>query len=644
MCGIAGVFRFRGEGSVEDRVLEAMAGAIVHRGPDDGGFHRDGTGRMGLAFRRLSIVDLAGGHQPMATPDGRYWIVFNGEIYNHLELRRDLEGRGCVFRTRCDTEVILHAYAEYGPACLNRFQGMFALAVWDERERRLFLARDRVGIKPLYFAETGGELVFASEIKALFEHPDLSPSLNREEMARYLTFLCVPPPATLFEGVGKLRAGHYCFVEESTGLREPVRYWSPLDAGGDAPPRSEAESVEELRALLEDSVRARLMADVPFGAFLSGGVDSSAIVALMSSMLDRPVETFSVGYKDDPAFNEFENARRTAELFGTNHHEVVIDHEDFRRFLPRLVHHQDEPIADPVCVPLYFVAELARRNGVLVTLVGEGADELFFGYAFHNRIRRMVERWWRPLSAAPGPLRALATRAVAPFADPQRRDFLRRLREGGEPFLGGAVTFYPEELRELAPGLASDRRRDEIVDSLYAEFDALRPEGDFPNRAGYLELMYRLPELLLMRVDKMTMATSVEGRVPFLDHRIVEYAFRIPGSLKVKNGVAKYVLKRAVADLLPESVIHRPKVGFHVPVTRWFEAVLGPLAEDVLEDPRLAGLGLYEPGPVRKLLAAQRSGRGNFGMRIWALVNFGLWYRHWMLGESVGTEAPRSRV
>ena len=420
-------------------------------------------------------------------------------------------------------------------------------------------------------------------------------------------------------------------MEAGSGPAEPVRYWSPVSGPPSA--ASEEDLAEELRTLLTDSVRARLMADVPFGAFLSGGVDSSSIVAIMASILDRPVETFSVGYKDDPGFNEFANARRTARLFGTNHHEVLIDHEDFRRFLPRLVHHQDEPIADPVCVPLYFVADLARRNGVIVTLVGEGADELFFGYDFHNRVRRMWERYWRPLARLPAGLRRLGAGALSPFVDPQRRDFLRRFAEGGEPFWGGAVTFYPEELRRLSPALAGDTRREEIVRSLYAEMDEARPGADFPARAGYLELMFRLPELLLMRVDKMTMAASVEGRVPFLDHRLVEFAFRVPGSLKVKDGVAKYILKQAVKDLLPREIIHRPKVGFHVPVTRWFEKVLNPLADEVLLDERMTRLGFWDPTEVRRLLERQRRGRGNYGMRIWALVNFALWYRHWMLGE-----------
>ena len=633
MCGIAGVFHFQKDAEVAEDHLRLMTTSIAHRGPDDDGYWRSGTGRLGLGFRRLSIVDLAGGHQPMSTQDGRYWIVFNGEIYNHVTIRQELESRGYSFRTRSDTEVILQAYACWGAKCIERFLGMFAFGIWDETEGRLFLARDRIGIKPLYYANRNGTLYFASEIKALFEHPDLAPRLNRDALAHYFTFLCVPPPATLFEGIEKLRAGHTLLVEAGKELKEPERYWTPLT--GPMSTRSESELIDEVRATLTDAVRARLMADVPLGVFLSGGLDSSSIVALMSRMIDRPVETFSIGYKDDPGFNEFENARQTAALFGTHHHEIQIDHEDFRRFLPRLVHHQDEPIADPVCVPLYFVSELARQNGVKVALVGEGADELFFGYAFHNRVWRMVERLWNPLAAAPAPLRGLATRAAEPFVDLPRRDFLRRLRENGEPFLGGAVTFYPEELKRLAPALARDARPEAAVRAFYEEIDALRPDADFPTRASYLELEFRLPELLLMRVDKMTMATSVEGRVPFLDHRMVELAFRIPITMKVRDGVTKYVLREAMKDILPAEILQRRKMGFHVPVTRWFAAVLSPLAQDVLHDPRLERLEIWDKREVDRLLARRQDGRANLGMRIWSLVNFGLWYRHWFFRESL---------
>ena len=632
MCGIAGVFHYNRNREVAEDVLRDMASSLQHRGPDDEGFYRDERARLGFAFRRLSIVDLARGRQPMATEDGRYWLIFNGEIYNHLDIRSRLEAKGRRFLTNCDTEVILHTYAEYGPACVEHLDGMFAFAIWDSGQRSLFLARDRIGIKPVYYAMTGGSLVFGSEIKALFRHPDLNPRLNHDELARYLTFLCVPPPNTLFEGIHKLRAGHTLLIREGREPEGQTRYWTPFTKN--TGPSSEADLTEELRETLTRSIRARLMADVPFGAFLSGGVDSSGIVSIMSRILGRPVETFSVGYKDNDEFNEFEYARQAARTFETNHHEVLIDHNDFRDFLPRLVEHQDEPIADPVCVPLYFVAKLARENGVVVTLVGEGSDELFFGYDFHNRIWKMVKRIWNPVSAFPRPVRSLLTHMAAPFLDVQRRDFLTRLRQGGEPFWGGAVAFYPEELKSLAPTLASDRRREEIIDKLYGEIDSRKPGADFPTRVTYLELMFRLPELLLMRVDKMAMAASVEGRVPFLDHRLVELAFRIPTDQKVKNGRTKHILKEALKDLLPPEILNRRKVGFHVPVTDWFGKVLSPLARDALLDPKLNRLEFWNPEVIHNILERQKTGSHNYGMRIWSLVNFALWYRHWIEGES----------
>ena len=379
------------------------------------------------------------------------------------------------------------------------------------------------------------------------------------------------------------------------------------------------------------------MSDVPFGAFLSGGVDSSAIVAMMSRMLDRPVETFSIGYKDDPGFNEYDFARHMAGLFRTNHHEIRIDHRDFKEFLPKLVRHQDEPISDPVCVPLYYVARLARESGVIVTLVGEGSDELFFGYDWHNRVRRMYEGWWKGLSGLPRGLRSAAAGAASPFVDPARRDFLRRFAAGGEPFLGGAVTFYDTELADLlAPELLEriDPPGDAVA-SIYAETAGRLAPDDFVRRSTYLELMYRLPELLLMRVDKMTMATSVEGRVPYLDWPIVELSFRLADDLKIRNGVTKWVLKEAVRDLLPDEILNRPKQGFHVPVSAWFGRDLAGWAREVLLDTDSPVKALFRREAVERLLKRQAAGGVNYGMRIWALINLALWHRRWIEGKEI---------
>jgi asparagine synthase (glutamine-hydrolysing) len=637
MCGICGVYHYRGDGRVDEPQLKRMTDVIAHRGPDDDGFWVSPEGRLGLGFRRLAIVDLAGGHQPMTNESGSAWIVFNGEIYNHRKLRGPLEAAGHVYRTVSDTETILHQWEESGDDVPTRLTGMFGLGIYDLSTRRLLLARDRIGIKPIYWHDDGSTFVFASEIKALFEHPTVRRALNRKKVAEYLAYLAVAPPDTLFEGVHKLRAGHTMGVRAETGPETPRRFWNPLPKP-DAPVISDpAEGVRLVRDTLDAAVEARLMSDVPFGAFLSGGIDSSAIVALMSRHMDRPVDTFSIGYRDDPSFNEYEYARHVARLFGTNHREVLIGHDDFKAFLPKLIHHQDEPISDPVCVPLYYVAKLARDSGVIVTLVGEGSDELFFGYQWHNRIRRMYEGWWRPLSRLPAPVRAGAAGAASLVVDPPRRDFLRRFAEGGEPFLGGAVTFYDNELADLLdPGLlAGCEPPAEVIDRLYAETDGVLDPTDFTRRSTYLELMYRLPELLLMRVDKMTMATSVEGRVPFLDHSMIELAFRLSDDLKVRDGVTKWVLKEAMKGILPDEILHRKKLGFHVPVTAWFGRDLAGFAREVLLDDGAAMGGLFRRAAVERLLDRQQRGGVNFGMRIWALVNFALWHRHWIERKSI---------
>ena len=632
MCGVCGVYHYAGDRRVDPELLRRMTGAMSHRGPDDDGFWTSPDGRLGFGFRRLAIVDLAGGHQPMSNEDGSAWIVFNGEIYNHAALRPHLEARGHVYRTRSDTETILHQWEESRDAVPTKLTGMFGLGIYDIQARRLFLARDRIGIKPIYWHDDGTTFVFASEIKALLEHPTVTRRLNRKKVAEYLAYLAVAPPDTLFENIHKLRAGHTLGVRADSGPEEPKRWWNPLPEAG--PPRitDPAEGVRLVRETLDAAVEARLMSDVPFGAFLSGGIDSSAIVALMSRHMDRPVDTFSIGYRDDPTFNEYEYARRVAGLFKTNHHEVLIGHEDFKSFLPKLVHHQDEPISDPVCVPLYYVAKLARDSGVIVTLVGEGSDELFFGYDWHNRIRRLYEQWWRPLSRWPAPLRAGAAGAVSMVVDAPQRDFLRRFAEGGEPFLGGAVTFYDNELAALLRPdfLRGNDPPSAVIDRLYAETEGILAPDDFTRRSTYLELMYRLPELLLMRVDKMTMATSVEGRVPFLDHSMIELSFRLADDLKVRNGVTKWVLKEAMRDILPAEILDRKKLGFHVPVTAWFGRDLAGWAREVLLDSGSPILEYFQRPAIERLLDRQARGGVNYGMRIWALVNFALWHRLWI--------------
>ncbi|MBI4462541.1 MAG: asparagine synthase (glutamine-hydrolyzing) [Acidobacteria bacterium] len=628
MCGITGIYDYGSESPRPDPgLLTAMRESLHHRGPDDEGFYFSPDGRLGLGFRRLAIIDLSpAGNQPMSTPDGRYWIIFNGEIYNYRELRPELEARGCRFRSQSDTEVLLYLYQEYGPAMLARLCGMFAFAIWDAQSERLWLARDRIGIKPLYYTFANGRFLFASEIKALLKHPDVRPRLDEEALYHYLTFLTTPAPHTLFAGIYKLPPGHTLSVDRQ-GHAKLEEYWDVFQPAPAA--RGESEVSERILELLRESVKLRMVSDVPFGVFLSGGIDSSTNVALMAELMDRPVETFSIGYHNQPAYNEFEYARRVAQLFGTNHHEIIIGEKDFLDFLPQLIHHQDEPIADPVCVPVYFVAKLAKDNGVTVCQVGEGSDELF-AYPQWITILRLhqLSRFYR---LWPRPLRRLALSAVG-WVEPhhQAYEFLRRAYEDQVIFWGGAEAYGERLKRDL---LSADFRRRHpnlssyaVIEPFYRRFLERSPHRDFFNFMSYLDLHLRLPELLLMRVDKMTMACSVEGRVPFLDHRLVEFALSLPQAAKIGTGEAKYILKKTVRRILPEDIVYRRKVGFSVPLRQWFQHSLGRYTEGKLNG-FLRRVPYFDARGVEALLRSRRASRS------WFLLNFVLWHERWIEGR-----------
>src|SRR5437763_739194 len=450
MCGICGVLSFGPSAdAVEEQTLRAMADTLRHRGPDADGYFVSPDHRVGFGFRRLSIVDLATGDQPMANEDGSVWLIFNGEIYNHADHRPWLEARGHRFRSRCDAEVVLHLYEEFGPDCVHHLRGMFAFAIWDASRRRLLLARDRVGVKPLYFAALDGLLLFGSEIKALLRHPALEPRLNEDALSLYLTFASTPAPLTLFAGVQKLPPGHRLLVNAETGQRTLERYWQPLpDADELGAKRHPEEYVERLEALVRESIRLRMMSDVPYGAFLSGGVDSSLNVALMAELADRPGSTFSVAIEADAASDELAFARAVAERYGTTHHEVVITDQEFIDYMPRLVWHQDEPLADPVCVPLHAISEVARASGTRVVQVGEGSDELFAGYTSYAFFTDFHRRFWRPYLLLPGGVRRAAAASVGPLMSLDRADVLERGADHGELFWGGAVAVYERHQRQ----------------------------------------------------------------------------------------------------------------------------------------------------------------------------------------------------
>ncbi len=637
MCGICGILAFSDSFACDERVVVAMRDTMTHRGPDDSGAWSSPEGRAALGHRRLSIVDVSHyGHQPMSNEDGSVWVVFNGEIYNHTKLRLELEARGHRFRSRCDTETIVHLYEDYGERCVDRLDGMFAIAVWDERRHELFLARDRLGKKPLYLTRTPAGLAFASEIKALLRHPAVGADLDVQAFHDYLTFVCTPAPSTMFAGISKLLPAERMTVTADGGVRRDI-YWRPLSEhmSDELADCGEEELGARLLELLRASIAKRMMSDVPFGVFLSGGVDSSTNVALMSELMSEPVRTFSVAFREHERYNELEYARQVARRFATDHHEVLIDSDDLVSFLPEMIYYQDEPIADWVCVPLYYVSKLARDSGTIVVQVGEGSDELFHGYQSYIDAVTRRRRYWEPFQRVPAPMRDLIASSALALARRTGRGVLHAqyvadAANGLMPFWGGAICYTGELKRQIlaANGNCPDAYR--VVQRLWEQAERDRPGADLLQKMTYLELKQRLAELLLMRVDKMTMATSVEARVPFLDRELVEFAIALPQRMKVRDGVGKWLLKQTVEGLLPSDIVHRPKQGFGAPVAEWFRGDLGTRAQREIRNSSLAGRGLLDYERIDELWDAHRRGHMDWSFQLWNLYNVSAWHDHWV--------------
>jgi asparagine synthase (glutamine-hydrolysing) len=639
MCGFVGIYSLNeSRPAITPEQLRHMRETLRHRGPDDEGLYLAENERLGLGFRRLSIIDLSpSGNQPMALPDGSLRIVFNGEIYNYRELRAELEREGVSFRSQTDTEVLLHLYQKMGPKMLHRLIGMFAIVIWDARNRTLWLARDRIGIKPLYYARKGNRFFFASEIKAILAHPDFTPAVNQEALYHYLTLLTTPPPMTLFEGISKLPAGHTLTIHPD-GRAQTEEYWDVFTGAEEYAQLRERDLPAAILELLQDSIRLHMVSDVPVGVFLSGGVDSSTIVALMSKILDRPVRSFSIGYEADAKYDELHHARHAAELYGTEHHEIRISERDLLSFLPALIHHQDEPIADPVCVPLYFVAKLAKERGVTVCQVGEGSDELF-GYPAWN-LYLAAQRWGRLVPMLPGWLRQALIIAVK-HAHGRRRPFeyLNRIDKKQVVFWGNSEA-YGEGLKQQLLSEAyfqqyPDISTNTIIEPYYQKFLERAPHADPFNFMTYLEMHLRLPELLLMRVDKMTMAASVESRVPFLDHRLVTLVASQPQGWKIRRKEPKYLLKKTVEQILPSDIIYRKKQGFGVPIDKWIFAALGQFSRATLTR-KLPELPYFQSTAVTELLESSKPHRS------WFLLNFVLWHDYWIEGNRKSLEEVQS--
>src|SRR5579863_1775189 len=634
MCGIAGVFTFKNSSfQVDKPYLDRMIRTIAHRGPDGAGMWVSADRCVGFGHRRLSIIDLAtAASQPMCNEDGTLWVAFNGEIYNHAEIRQELQQIGGHQWTTdpSDTEVILHAFEQWGIDCIHSFRGMFAIALWEAHRRELWLIRDRIGIKPVYYSVHHGRITFASEIKALLEDPLQERAIDEEALYHYLSFLTTPAPATLFRGIHKLPAGSWLRVRED-GTTQQSRYWDVLEHTSPLVNVSEDEIAERIVEELRIAVRLRKVSDVPVGVFLSGGIDSSVNTALFSEGETGPVKCFSIGYEGDYASyqNELHYARSMANFAGAEYHERLLTQQDLLDFLPKMVYLQDEPIADPVCVPVYYVSKLARDNGVTVCQVGEGSDELFCGYPFWKTRLRVQEWGDLPIPAALKGLGLMGMR-LAGRENSLPYEWLRRNVEELPVFWGGAEAFtethktsiLSPRLRHKFAGFSSW----EAVSPIRKRFEENAWEKSHLHWMTYLDLNMRLPELLLMRVDKMSMGVGLEARVPFLDHKFVELAMSIPEAIKTRNGTLKYILKRAVRGLIPDELIDRRKQGFGVPVYEWFFDRLGEFARKELRE-FCEQTDLLNPPAVMRLLDRRD------GPRAWYLLNLALWWKQFMVSE-----------
>ncbi len=637
MCGINGIaLSSRARGIVDARTLGDMRDVLTHRGPDDEGLFIEGP--IGLGHRRLSIVDVAGGHQPMTNEDGSLQIVYNGEIYNHADFRAGLEARGHVYRTHCDTETILHLYEEEGARVVEQLRGMFAFAIWDRRRKELFIARDRLGVKPLYYVHTAeGSLYFASEIKALLAARAVRAELNLPALPDYLANHATSGEETLFCGVRRLLPGHTLLWRDGHVTIE--KYWDVHYAPEEDARRRDSDYIAEWTELFRTSVRLRLMADVPLGMFLSGGIDSSAIAAVMSGMVDEPIKTFSVAFAEREA-NELEYARIVARAYRTDHHEIIVRPEDFFAALPKLVWHEDEPLAHPSSVALYFVSELAARH-VKVVLTGEGSDEMLAGYErYYKTIYNLaLGPTYHKLVGAPL-RRAISRRienlpAASKVRHKLRRTFLCLPPDIESIYFDNFAVFT----RAMQEGLLTDETKERagVIDP-YARMRGYYEESNADtllNRMLYADMKTYLHELL-MKQDQMSMAASIESRVPFLDHKLVEFTARLPERMKLRRGwTTKYILRQSMRHVLPEPILKRSKMGFPVPVGAWFRGPFRTVIDEYVLGERAAGRGLFNHDFVRQLVARHQSGE-NHTERLWALVNFEMWLRRFVDGEDAG--------
>ena len=635
MCGIAGFVALKSGDLEFDHLarLRAMIGAVRHRGPDDEGVWSDGV--CGLAHARLSIIDLSpAGHQPMSSPDGRIWVSYNGEIYNFMDLRRELESLGHVFCSRSDTEVLVHGYAAWGVEVVDRLRGMFAIALWDQAERRLLLVRDRFGKKPLFWCRAGNALVFGSEIKAILAWPGIDRSPDLVAIDDYLSLQYVPAPRTAFAAIRKLPAAHLMVVDAGSGadaaIGEATRYWQLPRPNAPKCRRSVRGVVGELVERLAEAVRLRLISDVPLGAFLSGGVDSSAIVALMSRLGAAPVKTFSIGFQN-AVFDETRYARMVAERYETDHQEFIVE-PDAAAVIPRLVWHYGEPFADPSMIPTYYVSELARQK-VTVALNGDGGDEAFLGYPRYSACRVLSR-----LDVLPHSLRHTAGAAIARLPAPLKARYERRLNALAG-LLRSADTRPSQRYAFMITYFMDYQKREGYAEAMESFLDGSALDkldayfAEAPNLvtgANWADIHTYLPDDLMVKVDVASMAHALETRSPLLDHVFMEWAAGLPYSMKMAGGETKAIFKRAMEPYLPHEVLYRKKMGFGCPVGDWLRQDLREMAHDVLLSSAASARGIFQKAYVERLLAEHVSNRVQHDTRLWALLMLELWFRMWV--------------
>jgi asparagine synthase (glutamine-hydrolysing) len=623
MCGICGKFFFEREAFVPEALVKDMADAIAHRGPDDEGFYI--SGQIGLGFRRLSIIDLSGGHQPLSNEDGTVWVVFNGEIYNYQAIRRDLITKGHIFKTKSDTEVIVHLYEEYGTDCVQQLRGMFAFAIWDARERALFLARDRVGIKPLYYFVGEKFLAFGSELKAILADPAIPREVDVQLIDRFLTYYYMPGGQTLLRNLFKLEPGHTLLAKD--GKFVVRRYWD-LNFSDPNHRQSTSQLGEQLLELLDETVQLHMISDVPVGFLLSGGLDSTAMLSFAAQKTDKPISTFTVGFSSEGLVDERPFARLAAEQFGSKHYELSISSADFAGFLPSYVSHMEEPVCEPPAIALYYISKLASEH-VKVLVSGEGGDEAFAGYENYRNLF-----WFENVKAALGPLqRPVASGMTALGTMLSSRVLTKYGARMGVPFeeyyfsrTSSPFEFFPRERLNLySKAMAEhvDADRSSMVTRQY-----LSRAGDYSllNKMLYVDTNTWLPDDLLLKADKMTMANSVELRVPLLDHKVLEFAARLPRNQKVRRWTMKYLAKKALKHRVPQAILSRRKAGFPVPYRVWLQSSLRNWATEILLDRRTLSRGYFQTSMVEQLIKGNLNG-ADYSKELFSLVVLELWHR-----------------